>query len=474
MTRRSLLSLGASVGAGLVLRRPSLAFQSGPRIVQADLEAKAGWIPLAGRQAYRYGYNNQVPGPLIEARPGDTIQIRFSNSLPEETNLHFHGLHVSPAGNADNSFVMVAPSEQFQYELPLAANHSGGTFWIHPHMHGSVARQVWRGLAAPVIVRAELDAIPEIKAATEFVLVLQDVTLGADGVPVEPGFMQQMAGREGSVITASGNVNPTIPIQKDGWVRLRLINASCSRFYRLQLEEHELYQIASDGGSLPAPVGLDELLLLPGQRADLMIQGSRAPGAYRLLNLPYNRGGMGMGMGMGMMGGMGATAGSSSSASSTIATFAYSGQANRALPLPQKLVSVEPLPPASRVRSFTLGQSMGSGMMGGGMGFGINGRTFDPSRVDTRVRLGDVEDWEFVNTMMMDHPMHIHTNAFQIIQPDGSAEPAWRDVVLVRAGEPVRVRMAFQDFTGKLMYHCHILDHEDLGMMGVLEISGTA
>ena len=472
MTRRSLLSLGASVGAGLVLRRPSLAFQSGPRIVQADLEAKAGWFPLAGRQAYRYSYNNQVPGPLIEARPGDTIRTRFTNSLPEETNLHFHGLHVSPTGNADNSFVMVAPGEQFQYELPLAANHPGGTFWIHPHMHGAVARQVWRGLAAPVIVRAELDAIPEVKAAAEVVLVLQDVTLGTDGVPLEPGFMEQMAGREGSVITAAGNVNPTIPIQEDGWVRLPLINASCSRFYRLQLEEHELYQIASDGGSLPAPVGLDELLLLPGQRADLMIQGSRAPGAYRLLNLPYNRGAIGMGMGM--MGGMGMRVGSSSSASSTIATFAYSGQANRVVPLPQKLVSVETLPPPARLRSFMLGQSMGSGMMGGSMGFGINGRTFDPSRVDTRVRLGDVEDWEFVNPMMMDHPMHIHTNAFQIIQPDGSVEPAWRDVALVRAGERLRVRMAFQDFTGKLMYHCHILDHEDLGMMGVLEISAEA
>lgn len=141
MNRRSLLSLAASVGAGLVLRRQSLAFQSEPRIVQADLEAKAGWIPLAGRQAYRYGYNNQVPGPLIEARPGDTIRIRFTNSLPEATNLDFHGLHVPPTGVADNSFVMVAPGEQFQYELPLAANHPGGTFWIHPHMHGAVARQ---------------------------------------------------------------------------------------------------------------------------------------------------------------------------------------------------------------------------------------------------------------------------------------------------------------------------------------------
>ncbi len=173
-------------------------------------------MPFAGRQAYLYGYNNQVPGPLIEARSGDTIRIRLTNSLPEASSLHFHGLHVPPTGIADNSFVMVAPGDQFQYELPLARNHRGGTFWIHPHMHGTVARQVWRGLAAPVIIRGELDAIPEIQAAAEALLVLQDVTLGTDGVPIEPSFMGRMAGREGSLITASGKVNPTIPIQKNG------------------------------------------------------------------------------------------------------------------------------------------------------------------------------------------------------------------------------------------------------------------
>ena len=467
MTRRSLLSLAAAASTGLILRRPSQAFQAAPRIIQADLEAKANWIPVAGRQTYRYCYNSQVPGPLVEARPGDTIRIGFTNSLSEETNLHFHGLHVPPTGAADNSFVMVAPGEQFEYELPLPADHPGGTFWIHPHMHGSVARQVWRGLAAPVIVRAALDDIPEIKAASEVLLVLQDVTIGSDGAPTEPGLMEQMAGREGSIITASGAVNPTIPIQRDGWVRLRLINASCSRFYRLQIEQHQMYQIASDGGALTAPVGLDELLLVPGQRAELMVQGSRPPGDYRLLNLAYNRGTTGMGMGM-MGGGMG----TSSGAASTIATLSYSGQSDHPTSLPQKLLLVTPLTSPSRLRSFTLGQSMGRGMMSGGMGFGINSRTFDPSRVDTSVRLGDVEDWEFLNPMAMDHPMHIHTNPFQVVLSDGSAEPVWRDVVLVRAGQRVRVRMAFQDFIGKLMYHCHILDHEDLGMMGVLEING--
>jgi FtsP/CotA-like multicopper oxidase with cupredoxin domain len=116
---------------------------------------------------------------------------------------------------------------------------------------------------------------------------------------------------------------------------------------------------------------------------------------------------------------------------------------------------------------------MGPGMMQSGMGFAINGRTIDPARVDTRAQMGDIEEWEFANPMPMDHPMHIHTNAFQVIQPDGSPERAWRDVALVRAGDRLRIRMAFRDFTGKLMYHCHILDHEDLGMMGVLEITGS-
>ena len=116
---------------------------------------------------------------------------------------------------------------------------------------------------------------------------------------------------------------------------------------------------------------------------------------------------------------------------------------------------------------------MGMGMMGGGgMNFSINGRTFNPNRVDTRVRLGSVEEWEFVNATMMDHPMHVHTNPFQVVGSDGLPVRAWKDVALVRANSRVRVRTAFREFTGKAMYHCHILDHEDLGMMGVLEIQG--
>ena len=455
--------LKATAGAFAPVLRAGPAADTG--LIEAELEAGQKWIEVGGRSAYLFGFNGQVPGPMLEARPGDHVRIRFRNSLPEPTNLHYHGLHVPPTGNADNSFLEIPSGEDFTYEFDLPASHPGGTFWYHPHMHGSVARQVSRGLAGVFIVRGELDQIPEIADAPEAVLVLQDFDLTSSGLPLEPGLMERMAGREGDLVTVNGQVNPPIQVQRDGWIRLRILNASSSRFYRLQLEGHPMYLIAVDGGALPVPEEHDEILLTPGERIEAMVLGVRPEGSYRLLSLPYNRGGMGMGM----MGGMGGTL----SRSMVLATVVYEGQADRTWSLPQQLVRIDPLPAPSMRRSFQLGQGMGIGMMGGGgMTFTINGRTFNPNRIDTRVALDSVEEWEFINPTMMDHPMHVHTNPFQVLGSDGSPARAWKDVVLVRANSRIRVRTAFRDFAGKAMYHCHILDHEDRGMMGMLEIQG--
>lgn len=455
--------LKAAAGAFAPMLRAAPEANTG--LIEVELEAEQKWIDVGGRNAYLFGFNGQVPGPILEARPGDHVRIRFRNSLPEPTNLHYHGLHVPPTGNADNSFLEIASGQSLTYEFDVPASHPGGTFWYHPHMHGSVARQVSRGLAGVFIVRGELDQIPEIADAPEAVLVLQDFDLTSSGLPVEPGLMERMTGREGDLVTVNGQVNPPIRIQRDGWIRMRIVDASSSRFYRLRLEEHPLYLIAVDGGALPAPEEHEEILLTPGERIEVMVRGVRPEGSYRLLSLPYNRGGMGMGM----MGGMGGTL----SRSIVLATFVYEGQTDRVWSLPQQLVRIDPLPAPSLRRSFQLGQGMGMRMMGGGgMTFTLNGRTFNPNRVDTRVALDSVEEWEFINPTMMDHPMHVHTNPFQVLGSDGSPARAWKDVVLVRANSRIRVRTAFRDFTGKAMYHCHILDHEDLGMMGVLEIQG--
>ena len=311
---------------------------------------------------------------------------------------------------------------------------------------------LFRSLAGVLIVRGDLDQIPEIAAAPERILVLQDFDLGSGGAPAEAGVMERMVGREGSLITVNGHVNLTIPIQRGGWVRLRILNASSSRFYRLAFEEHPVYVIATDGGALPAPEERSEILLVPGERAEIMVHATRPDGgSYRLINLPYTRA-------AGMVAASGPAA---------IATLSYEGVAESTWSLPKRLVQVDPLPAPTVRRRFLLGSGMG--MMGGAMAFTINGRTFNPNRVDTRVALNTVEDWEFVNQSTMDHPLHIHTNPFQLVSSDNAPLRAWKDVVLVPGRANVTVRTEFRDFVGRTMYHCHILDHEDLGMMGQLE-----
>lgn len=454
--------VGAAAGLPLLGRSGRLraADDDGQRLVALDLVARQDWVRIGNQDAYAYAFNRVVPGPAIEARPGDRVLIQFRNALIEPTNLHFHGLHIPSTGSADNAMLSIPPGESFTYEFELPLTHPGGTFWYHPHVHGYAARQVSHGLAGVLIVRGELDQIPEIGAAPEEIMVLQDFDLDRGGVPTEPGMMERMEGREGSLVTVNGRINPAIPIQQGGWVRLRILNASSSRFYRLALEEHTFHLIATDGGGLPAPEEREEILLTPGERVEVMVQATRPSGSYRLTNLPYRR-----------AAGMG---GPTTSAPMVLATFVYEGTSHYSWSLPKQLVTVDPLPEPSAFRSFQLGSGMGMGRMGGsGMTFTINGRTFNPERVDTRVNLSAIEDWEFVNPSTMDHPMHIHTNPFQVIGSEGAPIRAWKDVVLVPARSRARIRTAFRDFAGRTMYHCHILDHEDLGMMGVLEIESS-
>ncbi len=456
--RRLLFSAGATMfgmvnlPASLRGAAPAGIFKSEGGLLEADIQAVEAWTRLGLNYAHLFTYNGQAPGPMFEARAGDSVHLRFTNRLLEPTNLHFHGLHVPPTGSADNVFLQVNPGESLTYRFTLPANHPSGTFWYHPHLHGTSARQVFRGLAGLFIVRGELDDIPEIANASEHFLVLKDWALDRNGEVLEPSMMQRMTGREGSLITIGDAIKPQFPILAGGLLRLRILNASASRFYRLKLEEHPLYVIATDGGPLPAPNAVNEILLAPGERVDVLVRGSREAGVYHLLNLPYHRGATGM---------MGNS--SRPGDPEVLATFSYEGRAEFALDLPGSLIAVDPLPPpVGPPRSFVLSES--------GMRFLINGREFDHRRVDTQVRLGAIEDWEIINQGTMDHPFHLHTNSFQILDASGQPERAWKDVMLVRAGQKRRFRVRFEDFAGQAVYHCHILDHEDLGMMGVIEI----
>ncbi|MGB7428604.1 MAG: multicopper oxidase family protein [Microcoleaceae cyanobacterium] len=481
--------LGTALAANWVLSSqrystailPSIALSqrhnSSEGLLELDLEAGEHSINLAGKTAKLMTYNGQIPGPRLEVQPGDTVRINFTNNLSQPTNIHYHGLHIPITGNADNVFLHIPSGERFSYEFNIAKNHPAGLFWYHPHLHGLVAEQLFGGLAGLFVVRGKLDEIPEIKAATEQFVVLQDFALDNRGNRLSDSQLSIMTGREGNVITVNGEVNPNFTIPNGKLLRLRILNASPSRFYQLSLENHPFYLIATDGGALSKPVELTELLLTPGERADILIQPSQEAGQYRLLNLPYQRGGMGMmgggmmgggmmGRGRGMMGG-GMMGNNFEDESQVLATVSYQTPATPTLPT--QLIPVDPLPAAQQMRRFQMNHGM---IRGQGMVFLFNGQPYQSERIDTSVQLNTVEDWELVNTGMMDHPFHVHGNAFQVISRNGQPEPypAWKDVTLVKPGETVVIRMAFRDFTGKTVYHCHILDHEDLGMMANLEI----
>lgn len=432
--------------------------------LELALQPRQQVVPLGHQTATLFAYNGQVPGPTLEVNAGDSVQIILENQLADTTNLHFHGLHIPPTGTADNVFLAVPSGETQIYEFVVPEQHPGGLFWYHPHYHGSVAAQVFGGLAGPLIIRGQVDAIPEVQAADEAILVLQDFDLNRQGHPQEPMPIFRQWGRQGSLITVNGEHLPTLTIPQSGLLRVRLLNASPSRIYRLRLENHPWHLIGLDGGTLPEPVELEEdLILAPGERADILVPGSREPDAYALLSLPYDRGFADM------LGGMEEPQQRRAGIENTpraIAQFQY-GEATTEVSLPKTLIPAAALPEPIRRREFVFDHGIDQGNA-----FLINGRGFDHHRVDTTVQLNTTEDWRIINKAGIDHPFHLHTNGFQVVARNGqpTSLQVWKDVVNVKAYESVDLRVAFTDFPGKTVYHCHTLDHEDQGMMGILEI----
>ncbi|RIH84980.1 Multicopper oxidase mco [Meiothermus luteus] len=497
MNRRELLkygALGLASSYGLS-RLPAFAQSPFPQprtlevlradgVVEAQITARQSNLTLSGKPARLMTYGG-FPGPTLRLREGETVRLNFTNNLPEATNLHLHGLHVPPS--VDDPLALVQPGESRLYEFTVPKG-SAGTYWYHPHVHGRVAPQLYAGLAGLLVVEGPLDALPELKGAEEHLLVLKDWLFSGNRIPAWT-HMDWMNGREGNLLTVNAAVRPTLRAQK-ATLRLRLLNASNARYYRLALENHPLYLIATDGGFLEKPVELPELLLAPGERAEVLVRLSR-PGNYRLQALPYDRGAMmmhggmmgdqGMGMmdhgmmdhgsrgGMGDTGMMGSMMGMGATRLETLLTI-VAPASPKPLPLPASLAPVERLEPAraTATRRFELGERMMQAE------FFINGQMFDPARVDVRAQLGSLEVWELVNKTDMDHPFHLHTYPFQVLSRGGKPAPyrAWKDTVNLRKNEVVRIAVPLRDFSGVTVYHCHIVEHEDRGMMGILQVKG--
>ncbi|MEX1077579.1 MAG: multicopper oxidase family protein [Homoserinimonas sp.] len=486
ITRRGALRLGGlglagivAGGAGLLWTASSTStgqmqpggkfvqpseLRSANGLLQARLDVARGTVPIGGHTASALSFNGGIPGPTLRLMAGDRIGLTLHNGLNDPTNLHVHGLHVSPEGNGDNPFVIVEPGESFAYEYLLPSEHPPGLYWYHPHHHGFVAEQVFGGLYGAIIVE---DPVP-IEAARERLLVISDITLDGRGRIPAVSPMEQMLGREGELILVNGQVNPRLTARPGERERWRILNACVSRYLHLRLDGQRMQLLGVDSGRFGTPETVEAIVLAPGNRADLLVTMVDGTGVLR--TVPYDRGGPG-----GMMGANESPPSGTPAARVSLATLTVAGEPAAAAPE----VPVQRAPRDLRGkavtarRTLTFAMGMG-GMMGGGgsmMSFTINGREFDPARVDATVEAGSVEEWTLINTSPMDHPVHLHVWPMQVVESAGRAldRPVWQDVVNVPARGRVRVRIAFDDFVGRTVYHCHILDHEDKGMMGVIE-----
>jgi FtsP/CotA-like multicopper oxidase with cupredoxin domain len=456
--------------------------------VEFDLTASASRVRLPGQNGVEAGlmtYNGSFPGPTMRVQEGDRVRIRFRNNLDQPTNLHFHGLHIPPTGLADNPFRMVEPGEVAVYEFSIPKG-TVGTNWYHPHHHGNSNQQVFAGLSGALIVGGSLDAIPELQSVPDYLLVLKDLTLDGQGNIPPLTSMEWMNGREGSLLMINGMVNPTLSTDA-GMARLRLINQSPGRYYNLKLIQQPMTVIATDGRFVATPYRVESLLMAPGERYEVLVEAQQ-PAELAIVNLPYDRGRMDMRMmgsggmqGMSGMHNMPGMGNRETQAAGPLMTLVFTGN-QPAAKMPVNLNTIKTLSPSDAVHRRTLNFTeqmgrMSTGMTGmssgqGMMSFSFNGQKFDMNRIDIQVKLGTVELWELINTTDMDHPFHLHVNAFQVYARNGKPEThtVWKDVVNVRSKETVQILIPFTDFSGKTVFHCHILEHEELGMMGVVEI----
>jgi bilirubin oxidase len=432
-----------------------------PNVFAATLVARrARKVMLPGTSTEFWTYNSSVPGPLIEVYEGDTVRIRLENQLAQETTVHWHGLPVPPDQDG-NPMDPVAPGANRLYEFTLPVG-SAGTYWYHPHPHEFTAEQVFRGMAGLFIVRSRTDPVPS--AIEEKLLVVSDLRLAADGTIPPNSAMDWQNGREGNYLLVNGQNQPVLSIDPGQSQRWRILNGTNARYLRLALTGHTMTLIGTDGGLLGAPVpGLDEILLAPAERVEVVVTASlTSPASAVLQSLPYDRGGMGM---------IGPSA-----ATIPLLTVNSTTAARAAIALPSTLNPIADLGLPTQSKSLVFSSGMGMGGMGGGMmSFLIDGKSFDPARIDLTSRLNEIEQWTIENRSSMDHPFHLHGTQFQVVSRTRSgattAEPfvAWRDTVNVAAFETVTLKVVQQQL-GKRMYHCHILEHESQGMMGVLDV----
>ena len=417
-----------------------------PDAISVTLEARESEVTYGASPPTKvWTYNGTIPAPLIDAKVGDTITVHFTNHLPEPTTIHWHGVRL-PA-TMDGTLAMqqpIEPGASFTYSFTFT---DAGLFWFHPHMRSDI--QVQKGLYGAIRVRGAAE--PEVD--DERVLVLDDVRLKSDGSLAE--YLDDkalMMGREGNTLLVNGQVTPTLRFRPGALVRLRVVNTANGRFFHLKLPAASWRVIGTDGGMIPGPYDTERVLMSPGERYDVLVRMPMAPGAFDLTSEPYERG-----------------HDSGEEPPVKVATFSVEDAAvAQVLPLPAPGPSLERLPDGPTDFTLTLDEKSTPD----GTVFTINDAVF-PDVPTIMVADGSTRVFEVKNDSPMDHPFHLHGFFFQILARNGQAEPAEallnKDTIIVPMHSSLKLVTRF-DEPGMWMYHCHILEHAEHGMMGEIQV----
>jgi FtsP/CotA-like multicopper oxidase with cupredoxin domain len=400
-----------------------------------------------------WAYNGSVPGPLIRARVGDRVVVSFVNRLPEDSTIHWHGIRLPPGmdGVPHHSQEPVPPGGQFRYEFVV---RDPGLFWYHPHVQS--AKQVGDGLYGALLVE---DPAEPAGLGDEVVMVLSDISLDPDGKLQPPdtgGGAGSLFGREGETVLVNGRVNPVILAHPGRRQRWRLVNTARSRYFQLAIAGHTFTRIGGDGGFLEKPVETERLVLTPGQRADVLVTPRGEPGTTVAVRwVPYDRG-------------YGSTFRRPEVEIATL-RFVEGGPVVNA-PVPERLRTIAPLDATGATLEDI---HLTSTVVMGKLVMGINGKPADESD-PIRAHVGETQVWNITNEIDFAHPFHIHGFFFQVLSTSDGKGPLpagpleWRDTADVPAQGKMSLVVRFDERPGMWMFHCHILDHADAGMMGMI------
>jgi FtsP/CotA-like multicopper oxidase with cupredoxin domain len=438
---------------------PPVAFSNPPEIASVDgvLSATLTVEPAVATVAneavtFPALYNGLYMPPVLRVQPGDSIQLILRNYGVQSTNVHYHGLNVTPMGAGDNVFLEIEPGITFAYDFPIPASHMQGLYWYHPHFDPLLNTQIAGGMSGGIIIGDILAPFPQLADIPERVMLLKDLKV-ENGEPVlDPGPSGP------TKRTINGLYQPQITMQPGQLEFWRIGNIGSNIYYQLTLDKQPFNIIAQDGNLQNRVVTTDTLILPPGKRLEMLVYGPRS-GTYRLQAAPFNTGPDG-----------------DQYPGQLLATVVSTGASVAEIPLP---TSFPPLTDLSQGRIDKRRPIVFADTANPNQ-FTVNGKPFNPNCIDTIVNLGAIEEWTIQNTAQEAHVFHIHQLDFQVTEINGQPVPftGYQDVVTLppaaddNTPSVVKVIIPFTDpvIVGKFVYHCHIIQHEDQGMMASLYV----